>query len=59
MRQLSDEGSWHGIFGPINMDWNHNTLYQNLPVTLGCSKVSPKNVSTAAVGKSRPNRQLR
>ncbi len=42
VRCFSEEGGWHdtcsGILGLTKMDWNYNTLYKKLPVTLGYSK---------------------
>lgn len=42
LRRFSGEGGWHetcsGILGLTKMDWNNNTLYKKLPVTLGYSK---------------------
>ena len=42
VRRYSGEGGWHdtcaGILGLTKMDWNNNTLYKKLPVTLGYSK---------------------
>jgi len=42
VRRFSGEGGWHdtcaGILGLTKMDWNNNTLYKKLPVTLGYSK---------------------
>lgn len=42
IRRYSGEGGWHdtcaGILGLTKMDWNNNTLYKKLPVTLGYSK---------------------
>ncbi|HLP66401.1 MAG TPA: hypothetical protein VK181_02660 [Rhizobium sp.] len=42
VRRYSGEGDWHdtcaGILGLTKMDWNNNTLYKKLPVTLGYSK---------------------
>lgn len=43
VRRFSGVGGWHetcaGILGMTKMDWNNNTLYKKLPVTLGYSKV--------------------
>jgi hypothetical protein len=42
VRRFSGAGGWHetcaGILGLTKMDWNNNTLYKKLPVTLGYSK---------------------
>lgn len=42
IRRFSGVGGWHdtcaGILGLTKMDWNNNTLYKKLPVTLGYSK---------------------
>lgn len=42
LRRFSGEGGWHetcsGVLGLTKMDWNNNTLYKKLPVTLGYSK---------------------
>ncbi|CUK02006.1 hypothetical protein RUE5091_02321 [Ruegeria denitrificans] len=42
LRRFSGEGGWHdtcaGILGLTKMDWNNNTLYKKLPVTLVYSK---------------------
>ncbi|NKM69370.1 argonaute/piwi family protein [Rhizobium laguerreae] len=42
VRRFSGEGGWHetclGILALTKMDWNNNTLYKKLPVTLGYSK---------------------
>ncbi len=42
VRRFSGEGGWHatcaGILGLTKMDWNNNTLYKKLPVTLVYSK---------------------
>jgi len=42
LRRFSGEGGWHdtcaGIIGLTKMDWNNNTLYKKLPVTLVYSK---------------------
>ena len=39
VRRFSGQGGWHetcaGILGLTKMDWNNNTLYKKLPVTLG------------------------
>jgi hypothetical protein len=38
IRRFSGDGGWHetcaGILGLTKMDWNNNTLYKKLPVTL-------------------------
>ena len=38
LRRFSGAGGWHetcaGILGLTKMDWNNNTLYKKLPVTL-------------------------
>ena len=38
IRRFSGPGGWHdtcaGILGLTKMDWNNNTLYKKLPVTL-------------------------
>lgn len=43
VRRFSGEGGWHDICSSIlaltKMDWNNNTLYKTLPVTLGYSQV--------------------
>lgn len=42
LRRYSGEGGWHdtcaGVLGLTKMDWNNNTLYKKLPVTLVYSK---------------------
>lgn len=42
IRRFSGTGGWHetcsGIIGLTKMDWNNNTLYKKLPVTLVYSK---------------------
>lgn len=42
VRRFSGDGGWHetcaGIVGLTKMDWNNNTLYKKLPVTLVYSK---------------------
>lgn len=42
VRRFSGAGGWHetcaGIIGLTKMDWNNNTLYKKLPVTLVYSK---------------------
>ena len=42
VRRFSGVGGWHdtcsGILGLTKMDWNNNTLYKKLPVTLVYSK---------------------
>jgi hypothetical protein len=42
LRRFAGEGGWHdtcaGIIGLTKMDWNNNTLYKKLPVTLVYSK---------------------
>lgn len=42
IRRFSGDGGWHetclGILGLSKMDWNNNTLYKKLPVTLVYSK---------------------
>lgn len=42
VRRFSGDGGWHetcaGIIGLTKMDWNNNTLYKKLPVTLVYSK---------------------
>ena len=42
IRRFSGEGGWHdtcsGILGLTKMDWNNNTLYKKLPVTLEYSQ---------------------
>ena len=43
VRRFTGDGGWHhtcaGIIGLTKMDWNNNTLYKKLPVTLVYSKV--------------------
>jgi hypothetical protein len=43
LRRFTGEGGWHdtcaGIIGLTKMDWNNNTLYKKLPVTLVYSKM--------------------
>ncbi|HET7570364.1 MAG TPA: nuclease PIN [Gammaproteobacteria bacterium] len=43
LRRFSGAGGWHdtcaGILGLTKMDWNNNTLYKKLPVTLVYSKL--------------------
>jgi hypothetical protein len=38
LRRFSGAGGWHescaGVLGLSKMDWNNNTLYKKLPVTL-------------------------
>jgi hypothetical protein len=42
LRRFTGDGGWHdtcaGIIGLTKMDWNNNTLYKKLPVTLVYSK---------------------
>jgi argonaute-like protein implicated in RNA metabolism and viral defense len=42
VRRFAGAGGWHetcsGILGLTKMDWNNNTLYKKLPVTLVYSK---------------------
>jgi hypothetical protein len=42
VRRFTGAGGWHdtcaGIMGVTKMDWNNNTLYKKLPVTLVYSK---------------------
>ena len=42
VRRFTGQGGWHetclGILGLTKMDWNNNTLYKKLPVTLVYSK---------------------
>lgn len=42
VRRFTGAGGWHetcsGILGLTKMDWNNNTLYKKLPVTLVYSK---------------------
>jgi len=42
VRRFTGEGGWHdtcaAIIGLTKMDWNNNTLYKKLPVTLVYSK---------------------
>lgn len=42
LRRFSGQGGWHetcsGLLGLTKMDWNNNTLYKKLPVTLIYSK---------------------
>jgi len=42
IRRFTGDGGWHdtcaGIIGLTKMDWNNNTLYKKLPVTLVYSK---------------------
>lgn len=42
VRRFAGDGGWHntcaGIIGLTKMDWNNNTLYKKLPVTLVYSK---------------------
>jgi len=42
VRRFTGVGGWHdtcaGILGLTKMDWNNNTLYKKLPVTLVYSK---------------------
>lgn len=43
LRRFAGEGGWHetcaGILGLSKMDWNNNTLYKSLPVTMVYSKL--------------------
>jgi hypothetical protein len=43
LRRFSGEGGWHdtcsSILALTKVDWNNNTLYKTLPVTIGYSKV--------------------
>lgn len=43
LRRFAGNGGWHetcsGILGLTKVDWNNNTLYKTLPVTLGYSKL--------------------
>lgn len=42
VRRFTGSGGWHdtcaGILGLTKMDWNNNTLYKKLPVTLEYSQ---------------------
>jgi argonaute-like protein implicated in RNA metabolism and viral defense len=42
LRRFTGTGGWHetccGILGLTKMDWNNNTLYKKLPVTLEYSQ---------------------
>jgi hypothetical protein len=42
LRRFSGNGGWHetceGVMGLTKMDWNNNTLYKKLPVTLVYSR---------------------
>ena len=42
LRRFTGQGGWHetcaGVLGLTKMDWNNNTLYKKLPVTLVYSK---------------------
>ena len=53
IRRFSGSGGWHetcaGILGLTKMDWNNNTLYKKLPVTLVYSK------AFADILKQNPN----
>ena len=46
LRRFSGAGGWHdtcsGILGLTKMDWNNNTLYKKLPVTLVYSQAFAK-----------------
>lgn len=46
LRRFSGYGGWHdtclGILGLTKMDWNNNTLYKKIPVTLVYSKAFSK-----------------
>lgn len=46
LRRFSGQGGWHdtcaGILGLTKMDWNNNTLYKKLPVTLVYSRAFSK-----------------
>lgn len=43
LRRFSGEGGWHdtcsSILSLTKMDWNNNTLYKTMPVTIGYSQV--------------------
>ena len=43
LRRFSGQGGWHetcsSVLALTKMDWNNNTLYKTLPVTLGYSQV--------------------
>lgn len=43
LRRFSGEGGWHdtcsSILALTKVDWNNNTLYKTMPVTIGYSKV--------------------
>lgn len=53
VRRFSGQGGWHetcsGILGLTKMDWNNNTLYKKLPVTLVYSSCF------ASIIKQNPN----
>jgi hypothetical protein len=43
IRRFSGDGGWHdtcsSILALTKVDWNNNTLYKTLPVTLGYSQI--------------------
>lgn len=47
LRRFSGEGGWHATCSSIialtKVDWNNNTLYKTLPVTLAIPKSSRKS----------------
>ena len=53
LRRFTGDGGWHetcaGVLGLTKMDWNNNTLYKKLPVTLVYSK------AFADIVKQEPN----
>ena len=48
LKRFAGEGGWHGtaagILGLTKMDWNNNTLYKKIPVTLVYSSLFAKIV---------------
>lgn len=57
LRRFSGEGGWHetcsSILGLTKMDWNNNTLYKTIPVTLGYSQIFAEVVKRDASLTSR------
>jgi len=49
LRRFSGEGGWHdtcsSILALTKVDWNNNTLYKTMPVTIGYSQVFSRAVN--------------
>ncbi len=57
LRRFSGDGGWHetcsSILGLTKMDWNNNTLYKTVPVTLGYSQIFAEVVKRDAMLTSK------